>query len=253
MINHDLVYKWIPRCHYKKRDDAEEANAQTLVLEQTTIPVAQVRRVVKKGDGTFFVIMDYIKGPTLANVWGSFSFWKKLKVAWILRGYVRQLRRLEAPPDAPPGPISSFGPSKYSIPVFGRIPRGPFKSYAELSAFFQTRVERSLRAWPHISANDPIRTTKFDDSEPLVLCHLDINPRNVIVGEDDRLWLVDFGSAGYFPPWFEYVSTIHQCGNEAFIKYDLKDWKAFVPFICGPYLKQEVWRRNVGVGLAYLN
>ena len=175
----------------------------------------------------------------------------KLKVAWILRGYIRQLRRLEAPPDAPPGPISSFGPSKYSIPVFGQLPRGPFKSYAELSAFFQTRVEASLIAWPHISADDPIRSTKFDDSEPLVLCHLDINPRNVIVGEDNRLWLVDFGWAGYFPRWFEYVSTIHQCGNEASVEYDLKDWKAFVPFICGPYLKQEVWRRNIGIGLAY--
>ena len=47
-------------------------------------------------------------------------------------------------------------------------------------------------------------------SEPLVLTHQDLNFRNVILGEDGRHWIVDWGWAGYNPPWFEYVAMRRQ-------------------------------------------
>ena len=46
----------------------------------------------------------------------------------------------------------------------------------------------------------------FDNSAPLVLTHGDRNLRN-IMGDDDRLWLVDWGWSGFYPPWFEDVAT----------------------------------------------
>jgi thiamine kinase-like enzyme len=41
--------------------------------------------------------------------------------------------------------------------------------------------------------DDPSRNDLFDYFEPLVLTHQDLNVRNVIVGEDGRLWIVDWG------------------------------------------------------------
>lgn len=37
----------------------------------------------------------------------------------------------------------------------------------------------------------PSRKQKFDDSEPLVFTHQDLNLRNIIMGDDGRLWIVD--------------------------------------------------------------
>ena len=200
--------------------------------------------------------MDYIKGQTLAHVWGSLSFWGKLKVAWTLRGYVRQLRTLKAPPGAPPGPISyTDGPLKAENWVLSDPDklRGPFHSYADLIRFFEGKIRMTLEIYPNLPNNNPVRTTKFDFSEPLVLNHLDINPRNVIVGEDGRLWLIDFGQAGYYPPWFEYISTLRQCLWEYCCRntYDMTDWKAFIPFICGLYFEQEALHWEISASLMY--
>jgi aminoglycoside phosphotransferase (APT) family kinase protein len=86
---------------------------------------------------------------------------------------------------------------------------------------------------------------KFDDSAPLVLTHQDINPRNIIVGTDGRIWMLDFGWAGYYPPWFEYVAMVRQAENERVIGSDHKFWEPLIPFICGPYFRQEYWSKRV--------
>jgi hypothetical protein len=40
--------------------------------------------------------------------------------------------------------------------------------------------------------DDPSRNDLSDNSEPLVLTLQDLNLRNVIEGEDGRLWMVDW-------------------------------------------------------------
>jgi len=52
--------------------------------------------------------------------------------------------------------------------------------------------------------------TTFDDSQPLVLAHQDLNPRNFIVGDDSHMWLVDWAWAGFYLPWFEFVAMRRQ-------------------------------------------
>jgi len=58
-------------------------------------------------------------------------------------------------------------------PIFGQVQsqRGPFASYAEVPE-------------DHLSKKE-----LFDDSTPLVLTHQDLNLRNIILGEDSRLWI----------------------------------------------------------------
>ena len=232
-------------------DDAPEANVLNLVFEKTKIPVPRVRRVVKQHH-YFLIVVDYVKGRTLADVWSTFSVWKKIRVAFTLRRYVRQLRRLQASPMTPPGPLSAQGPRICESPIFGQVQshRGPFASYAELSAFFAQRCKMGLNATkvPH---DHPWREERFDDSSPLVLTHQDINPRNVIEGEDGRLWLIDYAWSGYYPPWFEYVAMHRQVEVERDLGFKDKFWEAMVPFVCGPYFKQERWLDRMGVGLDY--
>jgi thiamine kinase-like enzyme len=96
---------------------------------------------------------------------------------------------------------------------------------------------------------DPSRDDSFDNSEPLVLTHQDPNLGNVIVGEDGRLWVVDWLWAGYYLPWFEYVAMQRQNEDETISGTNDEFWKALVPFICGPYFRQEIWVRRMSPGL----
>ena len=235
--------------------DPSEATALDLVFSQTTIPIPRVRRVVRR-KWDFLIIMDHIPGPTLAHVWPTLPKWRKCLVAFTLRRYVRQLRRVRAPPGAPPGPLSASpqGPARIcESPVFGQVRshRGPFASYAELSAFFNDRHRRALDA-QGVLPGDPARRDLFDDSEPLVLTHQDLNLRNVVVGEGGCLWLVDWAWASYYPPWFEYVAMQRQSEDARISGTDDEFWKALVPFICGPYFRQERWLLRMSQALYWI-
>jgi len=231
--------------------DASEANALDLLFAETTIPVPRVRRVVKD-QWDFLIVMDYIPGPTLSHVWPTLSTWRKLRVAFTLRRYVRQLRRLKASATTPPGPLSAQGPRICESPIFGQVrsDRGPFATYSELSTFFNERHQVAMD-FLKLPRDDPSRNDLFDNSEPLVLTHQDLNLRNIIVGEDGRLWIVDWAWAGYYPPWFEYVAMWRQNEYERVSGTNDKFWKALIPFICGPYFEQERWLWGMGLGLYY--
>jgi thiamine kinase-like enzyme len=43
-----------------------------------------------------------------------------------------------------------------------------------------------------------------------VLIHGDLSPRNLILDADNRVWLIDWGCAGIYPPIFEAASAKHQ-------------------------------------------
>ena len=105
--------------------DASEANALDLLFAETTIPVPRVCRIVKR-QWDFLIVMDYIPGPTLAHVWPTLSTWRKIRVAFTLRRYVCQLRRLklEASAATAPGPLSAQGARICESPIFG-----PFQSH----------------------------------------------------------------------------------------------------------------------------
>ena len=229
--------------------DASEANTLDLLFAETTIPVPRVRRVIKcKWD--FLIVMDYIPGQTLAQVWPTLSIWRKILVAFTLRRYVRQLRRLKASATTPPGPLSAQGARTCSSPIFGGVQpeRGPFASYSELSTFFNQRQQMAFNA-QKLPQDNPWRNVSFDNSEPLVLTHQDLNLRNIIKGEDGRLWIIDWAWAGYYPPWFEYVAMRRQNEDDRISGTNDKFWKASIPFICGPYFRQESWLWRMSYGL----
>ena len=256
LLSDSAIFKLAPKTVAKPSQDidedcldASEANALNLVFAETTIPVPRVRHVVKR-QWDYLIVMDYVNGRTLTEVWPTFSIWQKINTALTLRRYVQQLRRLKASSTIPPGPLSAYGPRTCESPIFGQVQshRGPFASYAELSAFFNERCKMALDA-NKVPDHHSSRRERFDDSAPLVFTHQDLNPRNIIVGEGGRLWLIDWAWAGYYPPWFEYVAMRRQAENERTIGFNHEFWETFIPFICGPYFKQEEWLWKMSRGL----
>ena len=154
-------------------------------------------------------------------------------------------------PTSMPG-VSNAVISKTREREFGQVQfeRGPFASYAELSAFFNRRAKMAYDYY-RLPEDHPWRKERFDDSEALVLTHQDINPRNIIVGEDNRIWMIDFGWAGYYPPWFEYVAMMRQEEHEQDVGNHYPYFESLIPFICGSYFEQEYWLDNMSWGFYY--
>ncbi|KAI9065494.1 kinase-like protein, partial [Trametes sanguinea] len=233
-------------------DDISEAIAMELVFRHTLIPVPRVRRTFRE-DTTGYIWMDYIRGRQLKFVWPTLSIFGKLRVAFVLRRYIRQLRAICHPRSAVPGPLGSgLEGRRHSFAMYGEVVpyRGPFSTYAELSAFWNER--HRIAHMPQAGAPEDAAAgvlEPFDDSQPLVLTHGDLNLRNILVGEDGRPWLIDWGEAGFYPPWFELVTTRLQ----QYQGVDPGDWvwELMIPFICDPYYKQELWYMHTRRGLNY--
>ncbi|KIM35274.1 hypothetical protein M413DRAFT_351277 [Hebeloma cylindrosporum] len=90
--------------------------------------------------------------------------------------------------------------------------------------------------------------TTFDDSQALVFCTQNLNPDSFIVGEDGRLWLVDWLYAGFYPPWFEFAAMRIQarCNKQ------YSHWEAIIPFVCGWYFEQERWLYRMMASLSWV-
>ena len=83
----------------------------------------------------------------------------------------------------------------------------------------------------------------FDASLPLVLTHLDLHPGNIIVGDDGRVWLIDWEHAGFYPQWFEYASMVDEWDF-------LGRWERWVlGFIAGFYERQLQFIGSIGWAL----
>ena len=80
--------------------------------------------------------------------------------------------------------------------------------------------------------------TRFDDSyasQPLVLPDNDLSMRNMIVGRDGKLWLVDWERSGFYPPFCEFISMQNTAINDQVPK----SWWDYIHLVTGPWVKEQ--------------
>ncbi|SJL18830.1 uncharacterized protein ARMOST_22431 [Armillaria ostoyae] len=138
-----------------------EALAQELVHNRTSIPVPAIRRVIHLDEDGSVIIMDHIPE-------NSYSPYFK-----ILRSEGEEAGRCFAP--------HIFGPM--------RPTQGPFPTSDDLSQFFNHAMNEAALA-RLCSHKGPL-----PDDGTLVFSHVDLALRNLIVGKDGHLWLIDFATA----------------------------------------------------------
>ncbi|KAI0319108.1 hypothetical protein OF83DRAFT_1112231 [Amylostereum chailletii] len=102
-----------------------EAATMEYIAKYTTIPVPRVRDVFKEGKNTW-IVMDYIDGQPLDQVWPTLTPDERIKCMQQLKGYIDQLRALRSTPDCtiPPGALSR--PSTTSTGSLGTKTRPSF-------------------------------------------------------------------------------------------------------------------------------
>lgn len=198
-----------------------------LVRKYTVIPVPMHERVFYSSFRTR-VVQQFVPGRVLMDAWPHLGWWMRLRVAITLRFYIRELRSISSrgsPPPFPGPPSEDGNPQPCTGRLFTNDGSGPFRAYREMSRWYQNRLLVMQRF-----RKEGMGCAPFDDSKPLVFTHMDLHPRNAILGCDNQLWIVDWANAGWYPEWFEGASM------KLFVQHrtDIpSSWTAWIPFIAG--------------------
>ena len=183
---------------------ASEAETLRLVAAQTKVPVPRVHRSFQVPDSTQlwgttgFIVMDYIDGRPLDDCWRSLEYDIQSTIAQQIADMIGQLQSVQLDMA---GPIGG-GPSRGRF--FTDYGAGPFGSGQEMESWFNHKLD--ICKHYHQAPQDipPFHFTSF------VLTHQDISPRNLILDESHRVWVIDWADAGAYPPWFEVAALASQ-------------------------------------------
>lgn len=224
-----------------ERESVErEVLAMLCVQAYTTIPVPRLHTRVFQNEYTY-AVMDFIQGERLDVLWPTLSLWRKLGIAWTLRSYVRQLRRVLADEKnlIPPGPIGHI-PRRCQGRQFWQHGQGG--SFPDREAFFEYVRDYTLGTG-EVEGIPDARDDEYTN-DPVVFTHNDLTMRNVLISQDGTVWLIDWASAGFYPLYFEHIAATLATVRGPKVPWL---WKLCIPFITDPFFREArylLWHRT---------
>jgi hypothetical protein len=139
--------------------------------------------------------MERIHGRTLEQLWAEVGYRTTFRLAWQLRTYLRAMHKITS--------STADGLSSGSVrsPWFqGLYPPAPHSSPVAFAGYLNWWLAdcrpRNLKGRPDLLL-EPLRKHVF--------VHQNLAPRNLIVDAQNQLCIVDWGYAGFYPSYMEYV------------------------------------------------
>ncbi|KAG8670997.1 hypothetical protein FPOAC2_04303 [Fusarium poae] len=233
-------------------DVSEYEGNVLLFLEQHGIPAPRLYAMYKdESSGHLYLIMECIKGVSLKSVRPSLSVEHRSSIATQLKGMLDHIRSLEPPSDFI-GSIDGTGLRDYAFQTMDPDPdiNGPFKTPEEVGSALSIA---SRKLWEQFRQD--IWLPRFFSEQlseslknhSVTLTHGDLHEKNIMVekisqdtnsgingvGERDTdeyrvTGIVDWDSAGWYPAYWEYASTL--AGVES-----TSEWPDQVGKILKPY------------------
>ncbi|KAI0325103.1 hypothetical protein GY45DRAFT_1375033 [Cubamyces sp. BRFM 1775] len=129
--------------------------------------------------------MDYIEGEMLMECWDKQSWFLQFRTACTLRLYIQQLHSLKR------GTMGTVDTVRQ------------FKRFCDMVALERWKIiairhEMDGLAWPAMP-------TLPTDWTPMFI-HGDLNASNVMLDKQGCLWVLDWHTAGFYPPCLEALS-----------------------------------------------
>jgi len=154
---------------------------------------------------TSYIVMQYIDGQLVSDIWGELDLKSRRSILLQLYEYIHELHTLKM--DSP-GPVGG-GISEGSF--FTDYGAGPFKSRKDMEDWFNNRLLVCHDFNHAIQTPSGWFAGRFNE---LVMCYLDIHPRNLILDSQSKLWLLDWAFSGAYPPYFETANLIWRGSDE---------------------------------------
>lgn len=178
---------------------AAEARTQEFAHQNVNPSIVHVPRVYRFFERDYdprwnssegYLFMEYVPGQTLAEVGLGVRDDIVPRIAQII-AHLGEIEVQNSQSDAVPGPIGGGCPIGY---LWGEDGAGAtFKCVSDLNDWLNKRLALQKKS---INLH----------GSPLVLCHLDLARRNMILREDNRISLVDWGCAGLYPRFYETIT-----------------------------------------------
>ncbi|KAK4235058.1 kinase-like domain-containing protein [Achaetomium macrosporum] len=208
---------------------ATEGYTMRFVRQHTRIPVPEVYSVYKdEQSGAVHIVMEYIEGKPLDEVWSTLTADEKQSVMRQLRGYFQELRQIKGTF------IGSVDGSGCDDQFFENAPGacGPYGTEAEFN-------QALARAWLEGHEDDPFRQLlvkilfEVMQGHEIVMTHNDFAARNILVRGATVVAVLDWEFAGFYPEHWEYCKALWRPEWDS-------EWirDGFVDKVLDPYLKE---------------
>ncbi|OAA62741.1 Protein kinase-like domain protein [Niveomyces insectorum RCEF 264] len=200
-----------------------ESRNMIFAAESLHLPVPKVHRaftdaIRRSFDGrpekAYFIVMDYVPGPTVEACWDSLELRKRQIVADQVAAMIDTMQPRDL--QLPPGPIGGSDGCKFEGPWFTDYGAGPFATLKDLETWCNHKIDVCIR-FKQLPLNTPV--FQF---QKVVFTHQDIAPRNLILDKQGTVWMLDWGLAGAYPPGFEQAPLRGGSWNAEFAKMVLE-------------------------------
>ena len=154
-----------------------------------------------------YLVMEYIDGTTLSTYLETATSKEQDTVVKKMAKILEHLSTIPLPQGQGPGPIGG-GPLRGCL----WSDCGVMSSFSSIFEMTNWLNQILLDYQPNVQKN----TFDFGLSTRLVLCHMDLAPRNILWLGDGQLALLDWGSAGFYPSIFETYAFRTRINREPF-------------------------------------
>lgn len=187
-----------------------EASALRFIATHTSIPVPKVHYAFTH-HGRTYILMERIRGETIAKKWHSLSDASKSSIFSQLKHMIEELRSVPCQTGSVSGldggPIHDYRlqPSSW----------GPFRTTADCHLSLRNNVTlKSLELQNPLSPTailDLKRLIAFHESvlRPPVLTHGDLSSLNILIRDNTVVGIIDWDTTGWLPYYWEYTTAWH--------------------------------------------
>ncbi|KAF8851640.1 kinase-like protein [Acephala macrosclerotiorum] len=217
-----------------KYTDLSEASTMQFIRKNTSIPVPKVYCAFR-WRGKAYIAMERITGMPAAASWERLSEQSRTKLLGQLREMIDEMRKIPAAN----GKISNVdGGSLYDCRLPSSLDRfGPFENTQEFHTFLRNSIEKAPPEHPDV--DEMISMHRREWGQP-VFTHGDLSSLNILVRGGDIVGLVDWETAGWYPPYWEYTSACQVNPRNTF-------WAGYISRFLEPWpeaLKMEKTRQQ---------
>ena len=197
------------------------------IAENTSIPVPKVYCAFKH-KGTVYIVMERLEGEYIGRGWGLKSEETRANILSQIKGMMKELRNIPCPKGI--GIANVDGGSIYdqNLPqAHDRNRFGPFRDVAGFHSYLRNGMDKGPPKAPEVCQLIYMHSGDWS----ICFTHGDLSSLNIMAKGDKVTGIIDWETAGWYPSYWEYVSTCNTNPQNAF-------WREEVDNILEPMPKE---------------
>ncbi|KAL8832513.1 MAG: hypothetical protein Q9170_004846 [Blastenia crenularia] len=181
-----------------------EAASMRFVRAKTSIPVPEVvDAFVHPETKHVCILMEYIDGQPLNEVWDTYSEIQKEHIISQLKSYLTELRQLKG---TIIGPVDGTYCAEQFFDGEDQATYGPFESETAFNDGLVRALEaRGRNTWTETVA----RFIRAMPEHSVVFTHNDLAPRNILIRDGNVVAILDWELSGFYPEYWEYIKALY--------------------------------------------